>query len=120
MFTSLVSFLSPSIGGEHARSPFGTMHSDGCSHSCSASKLACERPDQLSRSLSQWDCSELARQLQADGIVQGISPATIRRVLHTHQLKPWRHHLWLSPKVPRDQSFVQQIQTLIDCYTRPL
>ena len=26
-------------------------------------RLACERPDMLSRSLSQWDCHELARKL---------------------------------------------------------
>ncbi len=47
-------------------------------------KLACERPDQLGCSLSQWDCSELARKLQAEGIVHRISPATIRRLLHSH------------------------------------
>ncbi len=33
-------------------------------------RLACERPDMLSRSLSQWDCHELARQLIAEGIVE--------------------------------------------------
>ena len=36
-------------------------------------KLACERPDKFGRSLSQWHCSELIRQLQADGIVSSIS-----------------------------------------------
>jgi hypothetical protein len=61
-------------------------------------KIACERPDKLGRSLSQWDCVELARQLERDGIVESISAATVRRILSGHQLKPWRHHLWLSPK----------------------
>jgi transposase len=37
-----------------------------------------------------------------------------------HQLKPWRHHLWLSPKVPRDAAFVQCIQQISTLYTRPL
>ena len=37
-------------------------------------KLACERPDDRGRSLSQWDCPELARSLKADGIVESISP----------------------------------------------
>ncbi len=59
-------------------------------------KLACERPDKFGRSLSQWHCSELARQLQADGIVSSISFETVRQILHSHKLKPWRSHLWLS------------------------
>ena len=44
-------------------------------------RLACERPDLLGRSLSQWDCTELARQLIAEGIVEDISAATVRRIL---------------------------------------
>ena len=53
-------------------------------------RLACERPDMLGRSLSQWDCHELARQLIAEGIVADISAATVRRILRSHKLKPWR------------------------------
>jgi transposase len=83
-------------------------------------KFACERPDRLGRSLSQWDCAELARQLQAEGIVHSISPETVRRILRSHKLKPWRHHLWLSAKVPRDAGFAQLVRTLVDLYTRPL
>jgi transposase len=83
-------------------------------------KLACERPDHVGSSLSQWDCPELARRLKADGVVSTISADTIERILRSHKLKPWRHHLWLSPDVPRDQHFAQQISDLVDLYTRPL
>ncbi len=83
-------------------------------------KLACERPDQFGRSLSQWSCSELARQLEADGIVSSISLETVRRILQSHKLRPWRSHLWISPRVPRDQHFAQQVQLLVDLYTRRL
>jgi transposase len=83
-------------------------------------KLACERQDRVGRSLSQWDCAELARQLRADGLVESISPKTIRRILHSHKLKPWCSHLWLSPKVPQDQRFAKQVQLLVELYTRPL
>ncbi len=83
-------------------------------------KMACERPGQLGRSLSQWDCVELARQLERDGIVESISAATVRRILSSHHLKPWRHHLWLSPKVPRDAAFAQTVMEIVDLYTRPL
>jgi transposase len=80
-------------------------------------RLACERPDMLSRSLSQWDCHELARQLIAEGIVEEISASTVRRILAAHQLKPWRHHLWLHPKHPRDANFYATVAELIDLYT---
>lgn len=83
-------------------------------------RLACERPETLGRSLSQWDCAELARQLIADGIVEDISAATVRRILASHHLKPWRHHLWLHPKQPRDAAFYVTVSELIDLYTRPL
>src|SRR5712691_5077247 len=83
-------------------------------------KLACERPDQQGCSFSQWDCPELARKLKADGLVSSISAETIRRILHSHKLKPWRHHLWLSAKVPRDQHFARQMQELVELYTRHL
>jgi hypothetical protein len=83
-------------------------------------RLACERPDTLGRSLSQWDCAELARQLMAAELVEDISVATVRRILASHQLKPWRHHLWLYPKHPRDSAFYATVSELIDLYTRPL
>ena len=83
-------------------------------------KVACERPDRLGRSLSQWDCRELAAQLVRDGVVASISPETVRRVLEGHRLKPWRHHLWLSPKVPRDAAFAASVREVCDLYTRPL
>jgi DDE superfamily endonuclease len=83
-------------------------------------RLACERPDPLGRSLSQWDCTELARQLIADGVVEDISAATVRRILATHQLKPWRQPVWLYPKQPRDAAFYATVAALIDLYTRPL
>lgn len=83
-------------------------------------KLACELPDTQGRSLAQWDSTELARQLVASGIVGSISHTTVRRILSSHRLKPWRHHLWLSPKVPRDAAFAQSIQEIDTLYTRQL
>ena len=35
-------------------------------------------------------------------------------------IKPWRHHMWLSPKHPRDAEFYARVSELIDLYTRPL
>jgi transposase len=81
-------------------------------------RLACERPDSLGRSLSQWACPELARQLLAEGVVAGISAATVRRILACQHLQPWRHHLGLYPKHPRDATFDASISELIDLDTR--
>ncbi len=83
-------------------------------------KMACERPDDRGRSLSTWDCREMARQLVTEGVVDSISPDTVRRVLEHHHLKPWRHHLWLSPKAHRDEAFAAAVQAISDLYTRPL
>ncbi len=83
-------------------------------------KIACELPDRLGVSLSPWDCTELARQLVADGVVTSISPQTVGRILNHHRLKPWRKHLWLSPDVPRDAAFAACVQHIVDLYTRPL
>jgi transposase len=83
-------------------------------------KIACERPDDAGRSLSQWDCTEIARQLVDAGVVRSISAETVRRILLHHRLKPWRQKMWLSAKVPRDAAFAKQVQEICDLYTRPL
>jgi transposase len=83
-------------------------------------KVACEMPDKLGVSLSQWDCQELAYKLIDDGVVGNISPQTVGRILQNHKLKPWRHHLWLSPKVPRDAAFKSTIENIVKLYTRTL
>jgi transposase len=70
--------------------------------------------------LSQWDGRELAGQLVRDGVVGSISADTVRRILENHQLRPWRHHLWLSPKVPRAADFAARVQEVSDLDTRPL
>ncbi len=82
--------------------------------------LACERPDLKGRSLSQWDCAELARQTERDAVVETISAQTIRRILSHHKLKPWRHHMWLHAKRPRDAVFYEAIEEVIDLYIRDL
>jgi transposase len=83
-------------------------------------KIACERPDELGRSLSQWDGIEIARQLVRDGVVPSISAETVRQILLHHRLKPWRQMMWLSAKVPRDAAFAAQVQEVCDLYTRSL
>jgi transposase len=80
-------------------------------------KLACELPEDEARSLSTWTCSELARTLIRDGVVDKISTSSVQRILASEKLKPWRVHHWLSSKVPRDERFRVTVHNL---YTRKL
>jgi transposase len=81
---------------------------------------ACTLPEQAGRSLSVWDCQELARQMVAEGVVSAISAETVRRILDRLELKPWRVHYWLTPKRPRDAAFYTTVEALGDLYTRVL
>lgn len=83
-------------------------------------KLGCELPALRGVPVGQWDCTELARTLMDGGLVESISPETVRRVLLSHELRPWRVHSWLSPQVPRDAAFISTIEEICDLYTRPL
>ena len=83
-------------------------------------RRACELPEQAGRSLSQWDCAELARQLVIDEVVAAISPQTVQRILADNRLKPWRSHVWLHPRTPRDAAFAAQVRAVAALLTRPL
>jgi len=63
---------------------------------------------------------ELARELVSTGIVESISYETVRRILEYHKLKPWRIHMWMTPKKPRDAEFYARVSDIIDVYTRDL
>jgi hypothetical protein len=80
-------------------------------------RRACELPDQAGRSLSQWDCAELARQLVRDEVVASISPQTVQRMLAADRLKPWRSQVWLHPRSPRDAAFAAQVRAVADLLT---
>jgi transposase len=83
-------------------------------------RLACDLPEQAGRSLSQWDCTELARQLVIDEVVAAISPQTVQRILAANRLKPWRSHVWLHPRTPRDATFAAHVRAVGDLLTRLL
>lgn len=83
-------------------------------------RLAGELPDQRGRSLSQWDCAELARQVERDGVVAHLAPQTVQRILAAHRLKPWRSHYWLPPRSLRDAAFVRCTREVATLLTRPL
>ena len=83
-------------------------------------KIACERPDTCGRSLSQWDCIQIANALIRQAIVTYISRESIRIILARNRLKPWRYRMWLSAKVKRDDAFAAQVMKIRELYTRTL
>jgi transposase len=83
-------------------------------------KIACERPDPCGRSLSQWDCLQIAQELVRRGLVTSIGRESVRLRLKRHRLKPWRYKMWLSPKVARDAAFAACVRQMCALYTRPL
>jgi transposase len=52
--------------------------------------------------------------------VGSISPQTVQRILAADRLKPWRSHVWLHPRVPRDATFAAQVRAVADLLTRLL
>ena len=83
-------------------------------------KMACERPDPCGRSLSQWDCQQIADQLVRQGVVEAIGRESVRLRLKRNRLKPWRYKMWLSSKVPRDEAFATRVKQIRGLYTAPL
>jgi transposase len=83
-------------------------------------RLACQLPEQVGRSLSLWDCTELARQLEREGLVESISPQTVQRLLSHHRLKPWRSHVWMHKSAPRDAEFIARTKNICELYSRTL
>ena len=85
-----------------------------------AIKIACERPDPCGRSLSQWDCIQIANELMRQCIVAYIGRESVRLILARCKLKPWRFRMWLSAKVKRDEAFAARVEQIRDLYTRSL
>jgi transposase len=83
-------------------------------------KIACEMPEKYGRSLAKWDCREIANELMRTKVVSSISPESVRRILESQKIKPWKHHMWLSEKKPRDQEFCNSVKEITDLYFRKL
>lgn len=83
-------------------------------------KIACEMPEKYGRSLDKWDCNEIAMELIRSQVVENISVETVRRILASNKLKPWKHRMWLSEKKPRDQEFCDRVKDVAKQYFRDL
>lgn len=77
--------------------------------------MACEPPEQRDVPLSRWSSAELAAQAVAEGLVETLSAATVRRWLHADAIQPWRHESWI---FPRDPEFAVKAARVLDLYEK--
>jgi transposase len=79
-------------------------------------KIACEMPERYGRSLAMWDSQEITAELIRTKVVDSISSESVRRILESQRIKPWKYHMWLSEKKPRDKAFCDSVREITDLY----
>lgn len=75
--------------------------------------LACSKPSSHGKVWKRWSGEKLAQVAVEKGIVEAISPSTIRRWLRQDKIKPWRYHSW---QKSTDPQFVQKATPVLDLY----
>jgi hypothetical protein len=64
--------------------------------------------------ITHWSSAALARQAVAEGIVEAISPATVRRILQHVDLQPHRTRYWRTTRL--DERFRERAEKVLWCY----
>ena len=59
--------------------------------------LACSKPEDYGRPISDWTARELAEEIEKQGIIDSISPRHVGRLLEEAQIKPHQSRYWLPP-----------------------
>src|SRR5687768_3841865 len=62
-------------------------------------ELACLEPVAEGLHITHWSSADLASQAVADGIVEAISPAMVRRILRQVDLQPHRTRYWRTARL---------------------
>lgn len=78
-------------------------------------QLACTLPAEAGRPLSRWSVTDLATEAVSRGVIESISPSTVRRWLAGDAIKPWQHRSWI---FPRDPDFAFKAGRVLDLYAR--
>jgi len=77
--------------------------------------LACLEPIAEGLHITHWTPQDLARQAVIDGIVDGISPRTVQRILHDVDLQPHRTRYWKTARL--DERFKERAEQVLWCYS---
>jgi hypothetical protein len=77
-------------------------------------ELACLEPIAKGLHITHWSSSDLARQAVSDGIVETISPRSVRQILHGVDLQPHRTRYWKTSRL--DAEFKERAERVLWCY----
>jgi DDE superfamily endonuclease len=77
-------------------------------------ELACLEPVAEGLHVTHWSSADLASQAVADGIVEAISPAMVRRILQQVDLQPHRTRYWRTSRL--DERFKERAEKVLWCY----
>ncbi len=77
-------------------------------------ELACLEPVAKGLHITHWSSKDLARQVVADGIVESISPRTVRLILDRVDLQPHRTRYWRTTRL--DPRFRARAEKVLWCY----
>jgi DDE superfamily endonuclease len=77
-------------------------------------ELACLEPIAKGLHITHWSSFDLAHQAVEDGIVETISPRTVRQILHDVDLQPHRTRYWKTSRL--DAEFKQRAEKVLWCY----
>jgi hypothetical protein len=78
-------------------------------------QLACLEPVARGLHITHWTSADLARQAVADGILDAISPRSIRRILHAVDLQPHRTRFWKTARL--NAQFMERAVKILWCYS---
>lgn len=76
--------------------------------------LACTTPPE---GRSTWTAELLAEQMVFLGVVDVISPTSVRLMLKKNELKPWQKQEWCIPKI--DAEYVWRMEEVLELYADP-
>ena len=77
-------------------------------------QLACLEPVAKGLHITHWSSAELARQAVRDGIIDTISPRSVRRILQAVDLQPHRTRFWKTARL--NAEFLERAVRILWCY----
>ena len=78
-------------------------------------QLACLEPVARGLHITHWSSADLARQAVADGIIDVISPRSVRSILQEVDLQPHRTRFWKTARL--NAQFMERAVKILWCYT---
>ena len=78
-------------------------------------QLACLEPLARGLHITHWSSPDLARQAVADGVIDAISPRSVRSILQEVDLQPHRTRFWKTARL--NAEFMERAVRILWCYS---